>query len=80
MEMKTKRFGGNETSGNHCNNINMWHLTTEVTVVLTSRPTYNSQLDVHVEHIKLPKYTTMRSLAKEKPAVVQFWYAVCRTG
>ena len=39
---------GNQMSGNHCNNINMWYITTEVTIVLTSRPTYNSQLDVHV--------------------------------
>ena len=58
----------------------MWHLTTDVTVVLTSRPTYKSQLDVHVERIKLPKHTTMRVLARETPTVVQFWYAVSRTG
>ena len=41
-------------------------LTTEVTVILTSRPTYNSQLKVHVERIKLPKYTTMRDLARDQ--------------
>ena len=58
--MKTERFGENETLGNHCDNVNMWYLTTEVTVVHTSRPMCNSQLDVDVKRIKLPKYTTTR--------------------
>ena len=52
-------------SWNDCDNVNLWYLTTEVTVVLISRPTYNSQLDVHVERIKLPKYTTTRDLGRE---------------
>ena len=69
---ETRAFGGNETSENHCNNVNMQHFTTEVTVVLTSRPTYNSQLDVHVKCIKLPIYsTTSRDLGKETPIIVQ---------
>ena len=58
----------------------MWHLMTEVTVILTSCLMYDSQLDVHLERIKLPKYTTLRDLARETPTVVQFWYAVSRTG
>ena len=66
-------------SGDHCNNVNMWYSTTKVTGVLTSRPTCNSQLDVHVERIKLPKYTTTRDLGRETPTVVQFWYAVSHT-
>ena len=58
----------------------MWYLTTEVTVVLTSHPTYSSQFDVHVERIKLPKHTTTRDLGRETPTVMQFWYDVSRTG
>ena len=64
--------------GNHCNNVNMWYVMTEVTVVLTPRPTYNSLLDAHVERIQLPKYTTTRDLERETLTVVQFWYAVSR--
>ncbi|EDR05145.1 uncharacterized protein LACBIDRAFT_329933 [Laccaria bicolor S238N-H82] len=52
----------------------MLHFTENV--VLTSRPTYSSQLDVHAEHIKLPKYTTMRDVERQIPTVVQFWYGV----
>ena len=65
-------FYENETWGNPCNKVKMWYLTTEVTVVLTSGPTYNSQLDVYVERIKLPKYITTRDLERETPTVVQF--------
>ena len=37
---------------------------------ITCRPPCNSQLDVHVERIKLPKYTTTRDPERETPTVV----------
>ncbi|EDR05229.1 uncharacterized protein LACBIDRAFT_329911 [Laccaria bicolor S238N-H82] len=54
-------------------NGNRTYLTTELTVALTSAPTYDSQLNVDVERIKLPGYTTTtRDPGKETPTVVQF--------
>ena len=61
--------------GNRCNNVNMGDLTTKVTVVLTSRPRYNSQLNVHVDRIKRPKYTTTRDPGG-RGTVVQFLYVM----
>ena len=46
MEMKPKRLGGKGTTGSGCNNVNMLHFTTEVTIVLTSRPKYTTTRDL----------------------------------
>ena len=39
---EARTLGGNETAGSGCNNVNMLYFTTEVTVVVTSRPRYTA--------------------------------------
>ena len=62
---ETKTLGGKETSGSGCNNVNMLYFTTEVTVILTSRPRYT---------------TTSRDVGRETPIVQQISYTVSCAG